>query len=215
MTLKIGSFSKFIFPERCYICRDITSLGVYPLCKSCRKKISSSKLSRSSNEKVFFLGSAVEFNPTSQALIHKLKYGRKEILARIIGREIFNKVIRESKIKIDIVVSVPIHYKRQLWRGFNQTDLIAIEVAKLCKSSYSTSNLCKTKHTETQTKLNRHQRKDNVSDVFTVLNPILFKAKNILIVDDVITTGATIESCRATLLEHGAGNVYTTSFARA
>ena len=213
--MKLSRLLRFIFPERCNICRDVTQLGNYPICKPCKKKISNSYTQRDNSEKVFFLGSAVEFNKTTKELIHKLKYGRKEILARIIGREIFNKVLLQTNVDIDVVIPVPIHTKRKLWRGFNQTDLIAYEISKLLKCKCDTSNLVRNKDTNTQTKLNRSDRRSNVENVFELLNPIIFKSKNILIVDDVITTGATIESCRDVLMALGAKNVYTASFARA
>jgi len=211
----LAKISQFIFPERCNICRKPTKLGIYPICKSCKKSLYNSFYKKGNNEKEFFLGAAIEFDKTSQKLVHKLKYDRKEILARIIGKTIFQKVLKNNCPKIDIVIPVPIFYKRKMWRGFNQTDFIATELSKLLKCSVNLTNLQRIKNTQTQTKLNKLERKENMREVFSILNPILFKNKNILIIDDVITTGATIESCRQITLQKGAKNVYTASFARA
>ncbi len=211
----ITRFLRFIYPERCNLCSKVTHLGSYPICRDCKQEIKEAYIKKTFNESIHFLGSVVEFTPITKKIIHKLKYKKKEIVAKILAREIFNRVIKKKKIHIDFVLPVPINKHRRFFRGFNQTDLIAIELSKLIKCKCNRLNLIRLKDTKTQTKLDKSQRKENMVGVFELLNPIIFNNKSILIVDDVITTGATIESCREVLLKNGAKSVYTASFARA
>ncbi len=211
----LNNLVRFIFPEMCHLCRSETKLGIYPLCKSCRKAIVKDRYKRTNDEHDYFLGSAVSFTKYSQDLVHKLKYGRKEVFSIIMGKIIYKEVLSTIDQQIDFVLPVPISKKRKMSRGFNQTDKLATEIAKLLKCNSNLTNLARVVHTKTQTKLNKRERRENMEGVFTILNPMIFKNKNILLVDDVITTGATVDSCRDVLLNAGAKNVYTSSFARA
>jgi ComF family protein len=101
-------------------------------------------------------------------------------------------------------VAVPLHESKQKLRGYNQSDCFAEGLSQSLNCAHLHVALKRKKATTTQTRKNRMQRWDNVDDVFEVLQPGLLSGRNILLVDDVITTGATIEACAASITPHTA-----------
>ncbi|NOZ47929.1 MAG: ComF family protein [Chlorobi bacterium] len=137
-----------------------------------------------------------------QKLIHKLKYkGMKEIgyeLGKQFGTELSN--VEWAK-NIDIVIPVPIHPKRKKQRGYNQSDWIAKGIVEILPAHVDYHNLYRAVETQTQTKKTRFERWENVENIFKIKSPQLFEGKHILIVDDILTTGATLEACANELLK--------------
>lgn len=129
-------------------------------------------------------------------ILHRIKYqGRKDI-ALIFGRS-FGDKLKESPLYegIDYLVPVPLFSKRLRRRGFNQSEAICNGLSETTSIPVRTDILLRIRHTETQTKLNKAQRQSNLKDAFTVTNQDVFRDKHILLVDDVLTTGSTIEEC--------------------
>lgn len=135
-------------------------------------------------------------------IIHQLKYrGMKEIgieMGRIFGAELketsrFNEV--------DLIIPVPLHWKKQKKRGYNQSELIASGIAESMGKPIVTNILYRAVETETQTRKSRYKRWKNVENIFRVRSADKITGKHILLVDDVITTGSTLESCATTLLK--------------
>jgi ComF family protein len=135
-----------------------------------------------------------------QNLIHALKYkGRKDI-GIFLGEE-FGKMLRSSPpwSQSGIIVPVPLHRKKYLKRGYNQSEQFAIGLSASMDIPYTNDCLFRKNETETQTHKSRFLRWNNVQDVFFVKNPGILAGRIILLVDDVITTGATLESCISAL----------------
>jgi ComF family protein len=101
--------------------------------------------------------------------------------------------------QIDYIVPVPLHVKRQKKRGYNQAECIAKGLASVLNIPIDNNNLYRTIYTETQTKKDKNSRIDNVKDVFALREESLFTGKHILLVDDVVTTGATVFGCEKAL----------------
>jgi ComF family protein len=134
--------------------------------------------------------------------LHKLKYqGQKEIGVEL-GLQ-FGQLLKKSELymDIDLVVPVPLHPKKLKKRGYNQAEAIAEGISKGLGAKVSISHLLKSQYTETQTLKTRAERVQNVSDSFSLKNVHEIQGKHLLLVDDVITTGATLETCAAKLLE--------------
>lgn len=129
-------------------------------------------------------------------LLHKLKYkGRKNIgieLGRRLGMELKSAVLYQT---VDTVIPVPLHPRKQRRRGYNQSEQIAIGIAEVTGWPLDTQSVCRRQFTDTQTRKSRLDRWKNVAEVFAVKNAGAVKGKHVLLVDDVITTGATIEAC--------------------
>lgn len=136
-----------------------------------------------------------------QQLIHALKYkGNQETgtyLGNLLGADLIQSELYKS---VDLVIPVPLHPKKQHKRGFNQSDCIATGIGQAMKIPVVTDKLIRTTHTSSQTKKSRESRWDNVKGVFEVIDSPTLEGKHVLLVDDVLTTGATLESCAETLL---------------
>ncbi len=143
-----------------------------------------------------------------QNLMHNLKYNQKTEIGFFLGRLLGDRLLESSLYKgIDLVVPVPLHPKRFRVRGYNQSSFIASGVAEKIEATVNEDVLVRGVYTESQTKKNRYNRYENMKDVFTVPDKTAVFQKNILLVDDVITTGATIEACANALTASGAGKV--------
>jgi len=101
--------------------------------------------------------------------------------------------------QIDQIIPVPLHPKKQRLRGYNQSEVLAYGIREATGIAVVTNNLVRTVASETQTKKSREARWENVKDIFSLLNPEKIEGKHIMLVDDVITTGSTIEACVHTL----------------
>ncbi len=137
-----------------------------------------------------------------QHLIHKLKYkGRKDIgifLGNMLGSDL---ATCESFGDISVVIPLPLHRKKERKRGYNQSELFANGISAALHIPVDTHTLIRTTHTKSQTRKSRFARWQNVKDVFEITNLENLKNKHVLLVDDVITTGATMEAATAALLK--------------
>jgi ComF family protein len=131
-----------------------------------------------------------------QHLLHNLKYNGQKRLGEKIGY-LYGAELKEDGWpgKVDVVIPVPIHKRKQRKRGYNQSMHFAMGMANALGAVADDKTLVKTVSTQSQTKKSREERVANVKDVFRVVNPSAFENKHVLLVDDVITTGATLESC--------------------
>lgn len=138
-----------------------------------------------------------------QQLIHRLKYkGWKEIGVKV--GQIYGRLLAKTETYRDIslILPVPLHPDKKIQRGYNQSDCFAQGLSETMKIPWSDSILVRKLNTATQTKKAKFARWENVSAVFAVEQPHRIQNKHILLVDDVITTGATIEACAQILLQH-------------
>ncbi len=138
----------------------------------------------------------------TQHLIHRLKYENKQAVGVRMG-QLYGSKLRESPFfaGIDLIIPVPLHARRFHERGYNQSELFARGLAEAMKVPSLPDGLERTLHTTTQTHKTRMERLRNVADAFVVKSKKKLEGKHILLVDDVITTGATLEACGQKLLE--------------
>jgi len=115
---------------------------------------------------------------------------------------------------VDLVVPVPLGKERTKERGYNQVGLVAMPLALINHWRYSPRALVRTRETRSQVGLSIAERRENVSGAF-LGNPALILRSNVLLLDDVATTGATLSSCSAALMDAGANSVYALTIARA
>jgi ComF family protein len=137
-----------------------------------------------------------------QHLIHQLKYENKPQIGVELGK-MYGSLLKDVAPynTVDYIIPVPLHPKKKHLRGYNQAAMIAKGLALLMEKQWSSDYLIRTDNTETQTKKSRLDRFSNVENAFGINKKNDLKGKHLLLVDDVITTGATLEACVHTLLE--------------
>lgn len=137
-----------------------------------------------------------------QRIIHHLKYNNRPEVGVYLG-EYYGNILKKAAgfPKIDYIVPVPLHPKKQYQRGYNQAAKFGEGLSTSLQIPLSTDNLIRNRYTQTQTKKSRLERLKNVESAFDITQPNLFQDKHILLVDDVVTTGATLETCILELLK--------------
>jgi len=137
-----------------------------------------------------------------QHLLHNLKYRGHETIGEMLGQWLGNelKTLEEYK-SVDLIIPVPVHKRKLRKRGYNQVAKFGVEIAKALNVPYIDHVLVKTSATKTQVFKKRIARWNNFEEVFSVKNLDEIDGKHILLVDDIITTGATIEACANVLLK--------------
>ncbi len=123
------------------------------------------------------------------------------------------QVIQHERWQIDLITAVPLNKKRQKERGYNQAEILAKPVAMKMGISYSSKVIQRIKHTNSQVGLSIQERQNNVADAF-LATPALVKSKNVLIIDDVATTGSTMDACAKALIEAGTRTVFALALAK-
>jgi len=151
-----------------------------------------------------------------QNLLHHIKYYNKKELAFELGRFLGSELSEAGSFKdCDVIIPVPLHPAKKKKRGYNQSEWIAKGMSDKMHIPLNTNLLNRHVNSKTQTKKNREERWENVRSAFSVDLPNQFTKKHILLIDDVITTGATIEACASQLINHTDAKVSIASLAYA
>lgn len=152
-----------------------------------------------------------------QTLMHALKYQKMRSIGKLLGNELGIRIKELNAPVFDYIIPVPLHKAKLRDRTYNQSEFIAMGIQIVIPAEVIVDGVIRTRFTGTQTRLNKAERKINVTDAFTI-NPKHSKrlaGKNIIVVDDVITTGATILECAGALKKSGARNILVSSAAYA
>lgn len=204
----------FIFPHLCTICKSKLADVERHICLDCLLQLPKTNNWDEQDNKLeqFFAGrfpferiaSFTHFvkGGSIQQIIHELKYKDNPEIGLFIGELCGEELAESDFIKgIDYIVPVPLHPKRQKQRGYNQSLEVAKGISKKTHIPIDGKTLIRTVNNQSQTKNSRFDRWKNVENIFTVTNPDMFKRKHILLIDDVITTGSTLESCAKEILK--------------
>ncbi len=228
----------FVFPPRCLCCGDFVSNGPwFFICPSCQQKINpippptcircGSSIEKEVIEKdrcarcrsgVWHFEKAFAVSPFEgpmAVLIRQFKFrGRKEVSA--FGGQLMASVLKKGAVQraYDLLVPVPLHIRRLRQRGFNQSLLLAREVGRVTGIAIDSLVLRRHRWTKPQLGLDEKSRHENVRGAFETPNPARLRDQRILIIDDVFTTGHTVNECAATLMASGARRVDVLTLAR-
>jgi ComF family protein len=207
-------FISLLFPRLCYACGNHLLRNETLICTECYVIIPRTNYHKEEKNPVaqlFWGRCQIEkaaafsyYNKGSriQNLIHSLKYkGIKEIGFEL-GR-IYALSLKSSGFitDIDLIIPVPLHPVKKRIRGFNQSDLISTGIAEVTGLPVDTGSLTRSAMSASQTRRSRYDRWTNVEGIFHVTEPARITGQHILLVDDVVTTGSTIESCANELLK--------------
>jgi len=149
-------------------------------------------------------------------VVQKFKYGRKVSLGKPLGRLLARGAAEFiTQWPIDVIMPVPLHPKRLRWRGFNQSLLLARQISRTYGTPTEPFMLRRVKETPPQTQLTEDERRKNMRGAFALHGEKSLKDKTVLLVDDIYTSGATVNECSQTLRRGGAKEVYVLTLARA
>ena len=184
-----------------------------PLCAKCGQPIDSGEHCYTCRKlkappKCSFIRSCFIFNEPMRSVVHEYKYNDKPYLAKTLGLWMRNTLKINSEFKdFHFLIAVPLAKKRLASRGYNQSELLADIIAKDKDFAVIQNAISRIKNTPSQTTLNKEERKTNISGAFNVLKPEFIKGKNIILIDDVVTTGSTLQELAKTLKEAGAKKI--------
>ncbi|OQX00966.1 hypothetical protein BWK69_00315 [Candidatus Parcubacteria bacterium A4] len=208
--------SDFLFPKFCLICQEE---GEY-LCQNCQAVIQvSTEHQKYSSQELSDLYSAVDYNNSFfKNIIYKFKYPPfaeeiSESLTLLIIEHL-RSLDKEPNFSGFVIVPVPLHKKRLKWRGFNQAEKIGEKLSEALQIPMESNILKKTKEASPQIELSRTERAINVKGCFEMEKGTDAKNKRILLVDDIFTTGATMNECARILKEAGAKKIIGIVIAR-
>ena len=202
------------YPDRCIGCSKHLSYHQKLICVACAHDLPYSYYSKnnwSPVEKLFYGKIPIQFATSlllyesksiTQKLIHELKYHKNQKIGELFGELIAIDLLNNKKVsELDYIIPVPLHANKLRKRGYNQLSKLGHVLSKKLQVPYIENLLLKTSSTETQTKNNKVARWKNAQHSFELSNTSFLENKHVLLLDDVITTGATLESCSKELLK--------------
>lgn len=210
------SFLNLFFPDLCVVCNDRLTEGEQHICTDCLILLPRTNFHLQPDNRLeqFFAG-RISFQHIAayayfvkggsiQSIIHELKYKQNPQIGTYIG-QLCGENLRGSSFiaDVDILVPVPLHPKREKERGYNQSLEICKGISEVTGIPIDSNTLIRKVNNKSQTKNSRFDRWKNVEDIFSITDSTAFQNKHILLVDDVITTGSTLESCAKEILKCG------------
>ncbi len=210
----VEDFISLFYPELCLICNENLLKEEECVCIACLHQTQKTdcflqeenEVSKRFWGRVKLENAAALFQfkkqGNAQKLIHPLKYEGGKTIGVFLGKQIAY-AIRDSKFfeGIDLIMPVPLHPKKEKIRGYNQSKYIVKGINKILKLEVSFKSLIRIENTDSQTRKKRFSRWENMMHSFALRHPFKIKNKHILLVDDVVTTGSTMEACAQKLLE--------------
>lgn len=207
MIIILEKVINLIYPQVCSICGKLNTKS---LCNRCKNKLEKEFENKTDNyledsEKNFIKHHYFfKYKNLIRSQLLSYKFQEKPYIYKTISSFLENKQKNLEKLKkYDIIIVVPISKKRQKERGYNQSNLLAKEIAKMMSLKIEKNILFKIRNTAPQSSLNKQQREENVKQVYKAKNIEKIKNKKILIFDDIYTTGNTVNECAKTLIEAG------------
>jgi ComF family protein len=204
----IKDISNLFFPELCLSCEQVLTNNEKIICAYCNLEIPKATFTNKKNNRVekTFLGRVDIEQATAlliyhkkgivQKLIHNLKYFKHQEIGIFFGNWLGQEIKNSNRFKsIDYIVPIPLHKNKLKTRGYNQVTTFGEQLSKKLNIPLKENILIRTNTANTQSKKLRLDRWNNVNEMFYISDLEVFKNKHILLIDDIITTGATIETC--------------------
>ena len=198
-----------VYPNKCLFCKRVLGDAKEIACEKCVERISGAAgVVFPANVSAVY--AACDYDGEARGVVHRFKYEGKRMLARPMARLIFERV---GSVGGDMLLPVPLHVKRERERGFNQAALLARELAAMVARVAAYDGMERVKDTARQFELSRQERETNIAGAFALREGFDVAGADVVLVDDVLTTGATAAECAAVLLRGGAKSVGLIVFA--
>lgn len=212
----IKTILKILYPSKCIFCKkDIEFEKDLEICDECYSTLKFADNTKDILHKKYYdkLYSAVEYEGKITDIIKDFKYNDMGYLYRPLTKLIMKQIQKEN-IKADTILSVPLHKDREATRGYNQSELLAKGLSRFLKIKYNGGILKRLKTTNHLASCNKKERGNIIHDAFAIDNSEKIKGKTVIIVDDVFTTGATINECCKVLKKNGAKKIIAITVAK-
>jgi ComF family protein len=210
----LENFFALFYPHLCFACEKESPVPGEILCSTCNATMPEAKyhLQKENPMTERFWGrvpvraAAAMYIFTKESpvqhLLHNFKYKGKKEIGGVLGRR-FGRVLALSPhfAGIEMIIPVPLHRRKEIARGYNQSEMFARGLSEVMKRPMIKNGLLRTVNTSTQTQKSKLERFENVADVFAVNSEVALHGRHILVVDDVLTTGSTLEACAQKILE--------------
>jgi ComF family protein len=204
-----------LFPKCCAACNSLLQSKEEILCISCRYQLPFTEMEKiPENEAAIKFYTKLKLEHAASLLyfveegmvrpmLHKLKYKNQSEIGYFLGKLLAERFSPSGWLNdIDVILPIPLHYKKQHLRGYNQATLIAEGIGDFIKKPVCDNAVIRVKNTASQTQMSRSRRLENVNNAFSLAKPGKdLEDRHILLIDDVLTTGATLASCGRLLLE--------------
>jgi ComF family protein len=201
----------------CQACQAELPRALPPRCPICwQPQRQAAPCGRCRRERPAFQGarSLYIYESAAREAVRALKYNHLSALAQPMAQLMARYLEGEAAIEVDLLVAVPLYGRRRRLRGYNQSELLARELSRLCDLSLAERGLARRRNTPPQARsVDAEARKRNVADAFSA-DRRWVEGKRVLLIDDVMTTGATLDACAGALREAGAASVWALTFAR-
>jgi len=210
----LTDFIALLYPEICIGCGTSLLLHDKMICFKCSLDLPYTHfedMNENPVERLFWFKTKIEHASAGfffskkgkiQKMIHSFKYHGNSEAAIFMGEQLGALIKKSSRFKnIDLIIPVPLHPKKFKKRGFNQAERIAFGMSVILNIPVNTHALIRAEHNETQTKKALFNRWTNVESIFKIFDSSTVKGKHVLLVDDVITSGSTIEACANQILQ--------------
>ena len=210
----LADFTALLFPDLCPACGEALIANEHFICTDCRYSLPFTnfhlqpdnivarqfwgKLNIEAAYAMYYFSKGGKV----QNLLHHLKYKNMPQIGKVLGGIAAEQLLQSTAFKqIDHIIPVPLHKRRMKERGYNQSACFAAGLAQKLNANVIENNLVRIRHTDTQTHKSRFARFENMQEVFEVKNAVQLTNKHILLVDDTVTTGSTLEACGIELLK--------------
>ena len=221
----LTEIADFFLPRFCASCNTKLIIEENFVCHQCLSKIHEidgsqitvlylRKFGETKIVSDFYVLYLFEKDKEVQRIIHQLKYNHKFLLGKYLGENLGYAISEAvNKWQIDMIVPVPLHHVKRAERGYNQSYYITKGLNKVLNIPVNQRIIKRKRFTQSQTKLDRKAREQNIKGAFALRRNSLIVGKNILLVDDVVTTGATVRECGRLLLRNGANKIFVAAVA--
>ncbi len=217
----------YLFPRVCHICgRQLVDNERY-VCLHCTELLAHTNFEPKADTPLFqhyarqhdiaAATALFHYTTASRLLVHRAKYHHHTALAKYLGELMAYEYADTDFLNdIDFIVPVPLHWIRKFWRGYNQSEMLCQGIATVTGRNIDTKHLVRVHNNQSQTTLNHEERRKHKQGLFALLQDHQWNGKHILLVDDVYTTGATIDACIDTIRNNSNNvtiSIYTLTYA--